>query len=138
MPLVSPDGRAVPAGVRTDVAISAADLILLTNDLGAVPAAITLARGTFTTIRRNLAWAFCYNLAAVPLAAAGFLNPLIAGAAVAASSVFVVANSARLRKFRIPAPDPAHAVAASAAGGADGGVGQHRQPAAATRGPGGS
>jgi P-type Cu+ transporter len=125
-------------GSGTDVAISAADLILLTDDLTAVPAAITLARGTFTTIRRNLAWAFCYNLAAVPLAAAGFLNPLIAGAAMAASSVFVVANSARLRKFRMPAPGPAAAVAASAAGGADGGAGEHRQPAAATGHPGGS
>ncbi|HEY2577843.1 MAG TPA: cation-translocating P-type ATPase [Streptosporangiaceae bacterium] len=94
-------------GSGTDVAISAADLILLTDDLAAIPAAITLARGTFTTIRRNLAWAFCYNLAALPLAAAGFLNPLIAGAAMAASSAFVVANSARLRRLDIPAaPGP--------------------------------
>jgi heavy metal translocating P-type ATPase len=89
-------------GSGTDVAASAADLILLTDDLAAVPAAITLARATFTTIRRNLAWAFCYNLAAIPLAAAGFLNPLIAGAAMAASSVFVVANSARLHKLHLP------------------------------------
>jgi heavy metal translocating P-type ATPase len=124
-------------GSGTDVAISAADLILLNDDLATVPAAITLARGTFRTIRRNLAWAFCYNLAAIPLAAAGFLNPLIAGAAMAASSVFVVANSARLRKFRIPAPGPAGA-AASTGSGADGGVGEHRQPAAATGHPGGS
>jgi Cu+-exporting ATPase len=90
-------------GSGTDAAISAADLILLTDDLTAVPAAIMLARATFTTIRRNLAWAFCYNLAAIPLAAAGFLNPVIAAAAMAASSMFVVANSARLRKLAIPA-----------------------------------
>ncbi len=99
-------------GSGTDVAISAADLILLSDDLAAVPAAIMLARATFTTIRRNLAWAFCYNLAAIPLAAAGFLNPLIAAAAMAASSVFVVANSARLSKLRISV------LAGDAAGGA--------------------
>jgi Cu+-exporting ATPase len=95
-------GLAVGSG--TDVAIGAADLILLTDDLAAVPAAITLARATFATIRRNLSWAFCYNLAAIPLAAAGFLNPLIAGAAMAASSAFVVASSARLSKITIQAP----------------------------------
>jgi Cu+-exporting ATPase len=125
-------------GSGTDVAISAADLILLTDDLAAVPAAITLARGTFTTIRRNLAWAFCYNLAAIPLAAAGLLNPLIAGAAMAASSVFVVANSARLRKLHILPPGPAGETAAAAARGAGEGAGEHRQPAAATGRPGGS
>ena len=86
-------------GTGTDVAISAADLILLRDDLGAVPDAIALARGTLATIRGNLAWAFGYNIAAIPLAAAGFLNPLIAGAAMAASSAFVVANSVRLRRF---------------------------------------
>ena len=71
-------------GSGTDVAISAADLIVLRDDLGAVPDAIGLARGTLAVIRGNLAWAFGYNLAAIPLAAAGFLNPLIAGAAMAA------------------------------------------------------
>jgi Cu+-exporting ATPase len=86
-------------GSGTDVAISAADLIVLRDDLGAVPDAIGLARGTLAVIRGNLAWAFGYNLAAVPLAAAGFLNPLIAGAAMALSSAFVVANSVRLRNF---------------------------------------
>ena len=86
-------------GSGTDVAISAADLILLRDDLGVIPDAIRLARATLATIRRNLAWAFGYNIAAIPLAAAGFLNPLIAGAAMAASSAFVVASSIRLRRF---------------------------------------
>ena len=90
-------------GTGTDVAISAADLILLRDDLGAVPDAIALARATLATIRGNLTWAFGYNIAAIPLAAAGFLNPLIAGAAMAASSAFVVANSVRLRRFGRPA-----------------------------------
>ena len=92
-------------GSGTDVAISAADLILLRDDLAVVPAAISLARATLRVIRRNLAWAFAYNVAAIPLAAAGLLNPLIAGAAMAASSAFVVANSVRLRRFR-PATQP--------------------------------
>jgi P-type Cu+ transporter len=90
-------------GTGTDVAISAADLILLRDDLGAVPDAIALARSTLAVIRGNLAWAFGYNIAAIPLAAAGFLNPLIAGAAMAASSAFVVGNSVRLRRFGAPA-----------------------------------
>ena len=89
-------------GSGTDVAISAADLILLRDDLSAVPDAISLARGTLATIRGNLAWAFGYNIVAIPLAAAGFLNPLIAGAAMALSSAFVVANSVRLRRFGVP------------------------------------
>lgn len=90
-------------GSGTDVALTAADLILLRDDLIAVPDAIKLARGTFRTIRQNLAWAFAYNIAAIPLAAAGFLNPVIAGAAMTVSSVFVVGNSVRLRRF-VPAP----------------------------------
>jgi cation-transporting P-type ATPase A/B/Cu+-exporting ATPase len=89
-------------GTGTDVAITAADVIVLRDDLGAVPDAISLARATLRTIRGNLAWAFGYNIAAIPLAAAGFLNPVIAGAAMAASSVFVVANSVRLRRFGAP------------------------------------
>ena len=93
-------GMAIGAG--TDVAISAADLVLLREDLMAVPEAIVLARAARKTIRRNLAWAFGYNVAAVPLAAAGFLNPLIAAAAMTMSSVLVVANSLRLRRFRVP------------------------------------
>ncbi len=90
-------------GSGTDVAISAADLILLREDLSVVPDAIRLSRATLAVIRRNLAWAFGYNVAALPLAAAGFLNPLIAGAAMALSSAFVVANSVRLRNFGAPA-----------------------------------
>jgi Cu+-exporting ATPase len=89
-------GMALGAG--TDVAISAADLILLNQDLSVVPEAIALARAARKTIRRNLAWAFGYNVAAVPLAALGFLNPLIAAAAMTMSSVLVVANSLRLRR----------------------------------------
>jgi cation-transporting P-type ATPase A/B/Cu+-exporting ATPase len=86
-------------GTGTDVAITAADLIVLRDDLGAVPDAIRLARATLATIRGNLAWAFGYNIAAIPLAAAGFLNPLIAGAAMAVSSAFVIGNSVRLQRF---------------------------------------
>ena len=86
-------------GSGADVAISAADLILMRDDLLVLPEAISLARATLTVIRRNLVWAFGYNIAAIPLAAAGFLNPLIAGAAMAASSAFVVASSVRLRDF---------------------------------------
>jgi cation-transporting P-type ATPase A/B/Cu+-exporting ATPase len=86
-------------GSGTDVAIVAADMILLRDDLGAVPDAIALARATFRTIRRNLAWAFCYNILAIPLAALGLLNPLVAAATMTLSSVFVVWNSLRLRRF---------------------------------------
>jgi len=86
-------------GSGTDVAICAADMILLRDDLQAVPDAIALARATFRTIRRNLAWAFCYNLLAIPFAAVGLLNPLIAAATMTLSSVFVVWNSLRLRRF---------------------------------------
>ncbi len=88
-------GLAVGSG--TDVAINAADLIIVRDDLGVVVTAIDLARRTLKTIRGNLAWAFAYNVAAIPLAALGFLNPLIAGAAMALSSGFVVWNSSRLR-----------------------------------------
>jgi P-type Cu+ transporter len=110
-------------GTGTDVALSAADLILLRDDLGVIPDAIRLARATLATIRRNLAWAFGYNIAAIPLAAAGFLNPLIAGAAMAASSVFVVASSIRLRRFGIAGPpDDSRRLAAPARGSAAGGT----------------
>ncbi len=86
-------------GSGTDVAICAADMILPRDDLAVVPDAIRLARATFRTIRRNLAWAFCYNVLAIPLAALGFLNPIAAAATMMLSSVFVVWNSLRLRRF---------------------------------------
>ena len=86
-------------GTGTDAAIEASDLTLVRGDLLAVPDAILLSRRTLTIIKGNLAWAFGYNIAAIPLAALGFLSPLIAAAAMAFSSVFVVSNSLRLRRF---------------------------------------
>ncbi|MET9986548.1 heavy metal translocating P-type ATPase [Streptomyces rochei] len=87
-------------GTGTDAAIEAGDLTLVRGDLRAAADAIRLARKTLGTIRSNLFWAFAYNIAALPLAAAGLLNPMIAGAAMAFSSVFVVGNSLQLRGFR--------------------------------------
>ncbi|MFI6564391.1 heavy metal translocating P-type ATPase [Streptomyces sp. NPDC050534] len=90
-------------GTGTDAAIEASDLTLVRGDLRVAADAIRLARRTLGTIRSNLFWAFAYNIAALPLAASGLLNPMIAGAAMAFSSVFVVGNSARLRGFRAAA-----------------------------------
>ena len=107
------DGRAVVAGRAGWLSsawgwpvpdgLEASDLTLVRGDLLAVPDAILLSRRTLLTIKGNLLWAFGYNAAAIPLAALGFLNPLIAAAAMAFSSVFVVGNSLRLRRWRPPA-----------------------------------
>ena len=87
-------------GTGTDVAIEASDLTLVSGDLRAAVDAIRLARRTLRTIKGNLFWAFAYNVAAIPLAVAGLLNPIVAAAAMACSSLFVVGNSLRLRRFR--------------------------------------
>jgi P-type Cu+ transporter len=93
----------IAVGSGTDVAIGAAEMVILRDDLRSVPAAIDLARRTLRTIHTNLVWAFCYNVVAIPLAALGFLDPLIAAAAMALSSGFVVWNSARLgRRVNTP------------------------------------
>jgi Cu+-exporting ATPase len=87
-------------GTGADAAIEASDITLVRGGLPATVDAIRLARRTLTVIKGNLFWAFAYNVAALPLAASGLLSPMIAGAAMAFSSVFVVTNSLRLKRFR--------------------------------------
>ena len=95
----------IAMGTGTDVAMQAAAITLLRGDPALVPAAIEVARATYAKIRQNLAWAFAYNLVGVPLAALGFLSPMLAGAAMALSSVSVLANALLLARWRPARPD---------------------------------
>jgi Cu+-exporting ATPase len=99
-------GIALASG--TDVAMQSAGIVLMRPEPGLVADAIGLSRRTYRTIRQNLGWAFAYNVVGIPLAALGYLNPVLAGAAMALSSVCVVGNALLLRRWRAPAYPPAH------------------------------
>jgi Cu+-exporting ATPase len=100
-PALAQADLSIAIGSGTDIAKAASDITLLRSDLSLVPTAISLARKTLSTIKQNLFWAFGYNIAAIPLAMTGRLNPMIAGIAMSASSVLVVTNSLKLRKSKI-------------------------------------
>ena len=98
-PALTAASLGIAIGTGTDVAVESGDVVLMSGDPALIPAAISLARRTLTVIKQNLFWAFAYNVAAIPLAAVGLLDPMVAAAAMALSSVSVIFNSLRLRRF---------------------------------------